>query len=468
MLSMKKIDRMRSLYYDDGMTMTDIARRLNCAVNSVRKYVKVDDWNPAPRIARYDFNNKIIPYETDMKMFLQKERNGHYKQRITGTRIFELLKELHPDFPCSYYLTKKHFQKVRQEFYSLNKQYIPLTHNPATAQVDFAEFYYIYKDEKLKGYLLTIAFPYSNAVYCQAYRGKSGECMLQGMKDIFAYVGGVPYEITFDNETSIVTVDSKNPQIKTPTELFLRFKNHYKFRSYFCNSYSPNEKASVEVGIKTIRMQMLSPMPEISDFAEFNKQLLAACDAALFRRRKGYFNVFVNNLFDTDKKNLSPLPEIEFDVASYKKRLCNEMGCVSVAGKHHYYLAPRFRKKIVQMKTTHDRVCFYDEFFQPLCELNRLYDPNSATCYNWGEYFKLLSVKAAALEHCAILNEFPETLREFLLDADRSTKKNYMRVMHEVYVKQGFTAAVEFATKMAGECVTEYNELKLLANSPFS
>jgi hypothetical protein len=136
------------------------------------------------------------------------------------------------------------------------------------------------------------------------------------------------------------------------------------------------------------------------------------------------------------------------------------MGCVSIAGRHHYYLAPRFRRKIVQMKTTCDKVYFYDEFFNPLCSLPRLFDPNAAVCYNWGEYFKLLSVKSAALEHCAILNEFPETLREFLLDSDRKTQKNYMRAMHEVYLKDGFDKAVEFANNMAEECVTEYEELK--------
>jgi len=32
MMSMRKIDRIRSLYYDDGMSMTDVARRLNCSI----------------------------------------------------------------------------------------------------------------------------------------------------------------------------------------------------------------------------------------------------------------------------------------------------------------------------------------------------------------------------------------------------------------------------------------------------
>ena len=39
MLSMRKIDRIRSLYYDEGMTMTDVTRRMNCSANTVT------DWN---------------------------------------------------------------------------------------------------------------------------------------------------------------------------------------------------------------------------------------------------------------------------------------------------------------------------------------------------------------------------------------------------------------------------------------
>ena len=311
----------------------------------------------------------------------------------------------------------------------------------------------------MQGHLLVIAFPYSNAVYCQAYRSKSGESMLQGLKDIFAHIDGVPYEIAFDNDATIVNVKGLGATIvKTPTDLFLRFKAHYKFRSYFCNSYRPNEKASVESGIKTIRMQTLSPMLEITDFEEFNRELLTACDKVLHRHRKGYFKTMVNDLVDTDKKNLLPLPEIEFDVTSYKKRMCNEIGCVSIAGKHHYYLSPRFCRKIVQIKIKHDKLHFHDEFFNSICELPRLFNPNSATCYNWGEYLKLLSIKTNALEHCAILGEFPEMLRDFLIDADKKVS------MHEFYVKNGFEVAVEFASKMTEKCVVGWEELKELAH----
>ena len=160
MISMKKIDRIRSLYFDGGYNKTEIARKVNCSVGSVSKYISLDDYSPKVKQSRNSYD-KIAPFIDDMKLFLTQERNGHYKQRITGKRMFELLTELHPNHPCSYHLTLKCFKKLRLEFYSKARQYIPLKHNPGEAQVDFGEFYYIVGEEKLKGYLLTVAFPYS-------------------------------------------------------------------------------------------------------------------------------------------------------------------------------------------------------------------------------------------------------------------------------------------------------------------
>jgi len=148
MISMKRIDKIRTLYFDGGYNKTEIARKVNCSGNTVSKYVNCDDYSPKAKKPN-NSDTKIIPYIEDMKQFLMHERNGHYKQRITGKRMFELLTELHPDYPCSYTLTLKHFKKLRQEFYSRARQFIPIKHQPGEAQVDFGEFYYIQGDERL-------------------------------------------------------------------------------------------------------------------------------------------------------------------------------------------------------------------------------------------------------------------------------------------------------------------------------
>jgi len=464
MLSMKKIDKIRSMYFDEGMCLSDIARKTKFSSNTISKYVKNIDYNSRPRKPKADTIWKILPYEEDIAQWLKLERGAHHKQRLTGKRIFDLLKEKYPDFPCSYYLTQKFFKNKRREFFALNKQYIPLKHSPGCTQADFGEIHYIRNNERHKGYLLTVAFPYSNAVYCQIFKGKSAECLLQGLKNIFHHIGGVPYEIKFDNDTAIVRInDEHSPKTKTPTELFLRFKNHYNFRVHFCNSRSHNEKASVEFGIHAIRQRLLAHMPEIENIDEFNKELLASCDSGLSRCRKGRKNIVISDLFEIDKSNLLPLPEVDFEVVNTKKRLCDNMGRVIISGVYHYYLSPRYNKKKVIVKTYYDKVAFLDEYERFICESERLYNPNGATSVNWGEYFKLLSIKIAALEHCAVLGQFPETLREFILDSDKKTKKNYMQIMHEIYIKAGFDAAVQFANEMAEECVTEYPELERIA-----
>ena len=178
----------------------------------------------------------------------------------------------------------------------------------------------------------------------------------------------------------------------------------------------------------------------------------------------------VNDMFDIDKANLLPLPEIEFEIASSKKRICDNMGRIIIRGAFHYYLSPAFIKKKIMVKSTHNKIIFLDEFGRHLCECERLYNPDESVCVNWGEYLRLLSVKIGALEHCAIIAHFPETLREFLLDAEKKVKRNYLRIMHEVYKKSDFPTSVAFANKMAEDCVTDYQELKRRIKSipPFS
>jgi len=139
------------------------------------------------------------------------------------------------------------------------------------------------------------------------------------------------------------------------------------------------------------------------------------------------------------------------------------MGRVIIQGVYHYFLSPRYIKKRVLAQTFYDKIVFLDEYGRRLCECPRLSHANGATSVNWGEYLKLLSVKTGALEHCAIVDEFPETLRDFLFDSELKTKKNYLRIMHEVYIKSDFKTAVAFGTALAEDCVMEYEEMKARA-----
>ena len=112
---------------------------------------------------------------------------------------------------------------------------LPLYHPPGEAQVDFGHFSYINNCGKMVDALkLTMSFPYSNQSYCQIFGGENQECLLQGMQNIFQYIGKVPYRIVFDNLSSAVAHMGKSHE-RTLTEGFKRFMLHYNFEAAFCN-----------------------------------------------------------------------------------------------------------------------------------------------------------------------------------------------------------------------------------------
>ena len=46
MMSIKKIDKIRHLYFDVGMPVRDIWRKTNISPTSIYKYIKMDDFSP--------------------------------------------------------------------------------------------------------------------------------------------------------------------------------------------------------------------------------------------------------------------------------------------------------------------------------------------------------------------------------------------------------------------------------------
>ena len=131
-------------------------------------------------------------------------------------------------------------------------------------------------------------------------------------------------------------------------------------------------------------MKLFAPTPEINCFEDYNKQLLLTCDFLNNRKRKGFYKCKVNQMLETDKTNLIELPEIDFEVATFKNRRCNDMGCITIQDKHYYYLSPKYIKKKVIVKFTATRIYFYDEFNRPLLNCVRLYDNTNAIYVNWG------------------------------------------------------------------------------------
>lgn len=153
--------------------------------------------------------------------------NRPVKQRHTGTRIYERLRNEHGDiFNACERTVRAYVAAKKKELYGEKEGFLPLEHPPGEAQVDFGEIVMIEQGKKVKGYELVLSLPYSNAGYPQVFRGQNQECLLTGLRDIFEHLRHVPRVIWFDNLSAAVAGigDKGNRKL---VDQFYRFALHY-------------------------------------------------------------------------------------------------------------------------------------------------------------------------------------------------------------------------------------------------
>ena len=327
MLSMKKIDLIRKYKFDLDMPVRVISYKLDVSPTSIYKYIKMDDFSESLNKPRKKRPRKMEPYESIIKEWLLKDKTCHYKQRHTAKRVFDRLNEIYKDFNICYATVATAFRRIKSEVYYVCKEYAPLRHLPGEAQVDLGNCDFIENGVKYKGCYVVVSFPYSSMAFCQLLKSKNVQCIVQGMKNIFEYIGGVPHEITFDNEGSIVHCLGEKITKRVENELFLRFKNHYDFGCEYCNSNSPNQKGHVEGKIGYLRRNLFVPGPKMQDIDEYNKELLNRC-MILHDRKHHRVKKSIIEMFDCDRQALLELPEKDFEVATYLERKVDREGRV--------------------------------------------------------------------------------------------------------------------------------------------
>jgi transposase len=77
--------------------------------------------------------------------------------------------------------------------------FVPLTHAAGTAQADFGEALVIVGGEQRKAHYLAIDLPHSDDCFVMAFPAETTEAFLEGHVQAFAYFGGVPSSILYDN-----------------------------------------------------------------------------------------------------------------------------------------------------------------------------------------------------------------------------------------------------------------------------
>jgi len=268
----------------------------------------------------------------------------------------------------------------------------------------------------MKLHVFCFDLPQSDACFIKAYPAETTEAFLDGHVSAFAFFGGVPLSILYDNlkiAVARILGDGKRQRTRAFTELV----SHYLFQGRFGRPGKGNDKGKVEALVKYSRANFLTPVPHATSFDVLNASLEDDCRARQ-AERAGRHEQTIGERLDADKAILRALPETPFKPCD--KRPAKVSSTALVRYRMNDYSTPTaygFRDVLVKG--------FVDEVViicgaSEIARHPRVYDRGQFV-FDPKHYLALLEQKPGALDQAAPLQNWtlPEPLQHLrrLLEA---------------------------------------------------
>jgi transposase len=271
----------RHFVFIEGKSRREAARFFGLSRDTVARMCRFSA-PPGYTRTKAPLKPKLGPYLAVIEAILTADKTSPHKQRHTAMRIFERLRDEHGY--TGGYTAVKDYVKVAKA--SARETFVPLTHPPGHAQVDFGEAIGVIGGVRQKLHVFFMDLPHSDAPFIKAYPAETTEAFLDGHVSAFAFFAslsatgqaGVPQSILYDN-TKLAVARILGEGTRTRTQAFTGLVSHYLFRDRFGRPGKGNDKGKVEGLVKNGRRRFLTPVPSAASYEALNAKLEADCRA---------------------------------------------------------------------------------------------------------------------------------------------------------------------------------------------
>jgi transposase len=272
---------------------------------------------------------KLGPFLPIIDAILRQDRDAPPKQRHTAKRIFERLRDEH-GYAGRLTVVKDAVRAARQQH---DEVFVPLSHRPGEAQVDFGHAEVTLDGVPTQVALFVLSLPYSDALFCCAFPRECTEAFLDGHRRAFDFLGGVPRRISYDN-SKIAIAKVTGSRTREVTREFQRLQSHFLFEAHFCLVRRANEKGHVENLVGYARRNFLVPVPAVPSCAALNGGLEAQCRQELQRRVRGK-PTGKADLLAEEAAVLLPLPQQAFEARRVEVARASSLSLVRFDGNDY-------------------------------------------------------------------------------------------------------------------------------------
>jgi transposase len=408
------------------------------------KKILAHDEPPGYRQSRPREKRKLAPFLPIIHQILADDRQAPKKQRHTAKRIFERLRDEH-GYQGGKTVVKDAVRAWKQ---SRQEVFLPLSHPPGEAQVDFGEATIRLAGQETKVALFVMTLPYSGAIFIQAFPRECTETFLEGHRRALEFFGGVPRRISYDN-SAIAVIEVLKGRERKLTREFLRLQSHYLFQEHFCLVRRANEKGHVERLIGFARRNFLVPVPRVESLEALNQHLRERCLADLTERTRGKPAPKSELLLD-DQAAFLPIPKQPFEARRIEAGTVNSESLVRFDTNDYSVPVQYAHRQLVVVATAEEVRLIYED---RLVARHRRSWARERTLFDPIHYLALLERKPGGFDYARPLEDWqlPDCfalLRRRLEVADQQHgTRSFIRVLRllEKFSLSQLAEAVEYA-----------------------
>ncbi|OHC46835.1 MAG: transposase [Rhodobacteraceae bacterium GWE1_64_9] len=348
---MKRVElyqKVRRAVLIDGMSRRAAARYFGIDRKTIDKMLCFAEPAPHGRSGR-TYGRKLSGFTDIIDKILGDDRTVHSKQRHTAARIFERLRDEH-GFTGGITIVRDYVASARLRS---REVFIPLSHKPGHAQVDFGEADGIINGKLVRFHYFCMDLPHSDAPFFKAYPAEVAEAFCEGHVAAFAFFGGIPQSILYDN-TKLAVAQILGDGKRERSRMFSTLQSHYLFEDKFGRPGKGNDKGKVEGLVGYVRRHFMVPMPVADSFDALNARFLEQC----VERRQAVLrgnSQSIGERMSADLEAFMPLPAVAFDPCHMVTGRASSMSLVRYR-TNDYSVPTAFAHREVVIKAYVERV----------------------------------------------------------------------------------------------------------------
>jgi len=390
------IAEIRRRHFVSGESISSIARSLKVSRPTVRKHLTTTNElvyqrqvQPLPKLG--DYKAQLIDWlEADAKL----PKN----QRRTAQRLFEgLVAEGYQGAYDSIQRFVKQWKRDYQRSPAIKQAFIPLSFQPG----EVCQFDWSQETVEINGVVQAVKvahfrLAYSRKMFVVAYPRETQEMVMDAHNRAFAFYGGVPQQVIYDNLKTVVDCIFVGKE-RQFNRRFMALANHYLFEPVACTPAAGWEKGQIENQVGNVREWLFTPRAKFDSFEALNTWLVNRCEELAQRKHPTLPSQTIADCFAQEQLLLRPISQ---PFAGYIEHLSKVSKLCLVRWDRNAYSVPaEWVGQVVSVRITAYQIRIVAEG-KTIAEHPRGFSYDQLICNPW-HYLPVLEKKPGALRHGA-------------------------------------------------------------------